>query len=84
VDLKYNKIYSDKTHLPFEYSVLPVCPPADKKHVLENLGEVLRGDRITKSPLKVLRCVFCLVLFLIPFFFFLFSFSVLDQHAHQH
>ena len=69
MDLKYNKIYSDKTHLPFEYSVLPVCPPADDKHVLENLGEVLRGDRITKSPLKVLGS-FLFLSFPFPFLFF--------------
>lgn len=36
--------------LPYPYYFLPFCRPAELKHVRENLGEVLRGDRITNTP----------------------------------
>lgn len=35
--------------LPFEYYSLPFCQPADAATVAENLGEVLRGDKIMNS-----------------------------------
>ena len=54
VELWYNKVYSEKTQLPFEYVTLPVCrPPEGERVVRENLGEILRGDRFIKSPYKV-------------------------------
>lgn len=52
VDLWYNKVYSDKTQLPFEYFALPVCPTGNAV-IRENLGEVLRGDRFVKSSYEV-------------------------------
>lgn len=45
-----NKLTSTKTQLPYSYYSLPYCQP---KHIVdsaENLGEVLRGDRIENSP----------------------------------
>jgi len=49
VELKVNKLTSTKTQLPFEYYSLPFCVPADAATVAENLGEVLRGDKIMNS-----------------------------------
>jgi len=55
VDLWYNKVYSEKTQLPFEYIRLPVCRPAeDERVVRENLGEILRGDRFIKAPHQIM------------------------------
>jgi len=49
VNLKVIRIDSVKTQLPFEYYALPFCQPADITNAAENLGEVLRGDRIENS-----------------------------------
>eukprot|EP00966_Prymnesium_polylepis_P306423 7080727-Prymnesium_polylepis.1 len=49
VDLKVNKLTSTKTQLPYEYYALPFCQPDTVENVAENLGEVLRGDRIMNS-----------------------------------
>jgi len=49
VDLKVNKLTSTKTQLPYEYYRLPYCKPEAIENVAENLGEVLRGDRIVNS-----------------------------------
>ncbi|KAG9285716.1 hypothetical protein G9A89_002283 [Geosiphon pyriformis] len=54
VDLYVNKIFSDKTQLPFAYSDLPfVCPARKGGNRWLNLGEVLRGDRIELGPEKL-------------------------------
>ncbi|GMH37258.1 hypothetical protein BSKO_05131 [Bryopsis sp. KO-2023] len=47
---KVNKLASTKTQLPFEYYSLPYCRPGTIKRSAENLGEVLKGDRILNSP----------------------------------
>lgn len=59
-----NKVYSDNTQLQYAYYDLPfVCPPTGTKHaggllsgqsISLNLGEVLRGDRITVSDIELL------------------------------
>jgi transmembrane 9 superfamily protein 2/4 len=49
VELKVNKLTSTKTQLPYEYYSLPFCQPDNVENVAENLGEVLRGDRIMNS-----------------------------------
>lgn len=36
--------------LPYPYYYLPFCRPEKIRNVRENLGEVLRGDRITNTP----------------------------------
>jgi transmembrane 9 superfamily protein 2/4 len=49
VKLKVNKIDSVRTQLPYAYYDLPFCKPNDIKDSAENLGEILRGDRIENS-----------------------------------
>jgi transmembrane 9 superfamily member 2/4 len=59
-----NKVYSDNTQLQYAYFDLPfVCSPTGNKRakvalasgrsVSLNLGEVLRGDRITTSDFEI-------------------------------
>jgi len=45
-----NKLTSIKTQLPYEYYSMPYCRPEKIMPSAENLGEVLRGDRIENSP----------------------------------
>ncbi|KAL4429596.1 hypothetical protein ABPG77_008645 [Micractinium sp. CCAP 211/92] len=49
ITLKVNKLMSVK-NLPYEYYSLPYCRPEKIVSSAENLGEVLRGDRIENSP----------------------------------
>lgn len=46
------KMTSSQTQLPYSYYSLPFCKPNASKLVYksENLGEVLRGDRIVSTP----------------------------------
>jgi transmembrane 9 superfamily member 2/4 len=64
IPLLVNKVYSDNTQLQYAYYDLPfVCPPTGNKQggspfgsghgVSLNLGEVLRGDRITTSDFEI-------------------------------
>ena len=48
--VKVNKLTSTKTQLPYSYYSLPYCRPETIVDSAENLGEVLRGDRIENSP----------------------------------
>ncbi|KAG6625627.1 hypothetical protein CIPAW_16G110900 [Carya illinoinensis] len=48
--VKVNKLTSTKTQLPYSYYSLPYCHPEKIVDSAENLGEVLRGDRIENSP----------------------------------
>jgi transmembrane 9 superfamily protein 2/4 len=59
-----NKVYSDNTQLQYAYYDLPfVCSPTGEHHagssllsgqsISLNLGEVLRGDRITQSDIEL-------------------------------
>ncbi|KAK8991741.1 hypothetical protein V6N11_062737 [Hibiscus sabdariffa] len=48
--VKVNKLTSIKTQLPYTYYSLPFCTPEKIVDSAENLGEVLRGDRIENSP----------------------------------
>ncbi|XP_073538899.1 transmembrane 9 superfamily member 4 [Phyllobates terribilis] len=54
VDIKAVKLTSSRTQLPYEYYSLPFCRPTTVTYKAENLGEVLRGDRIVNTPFKVL------------------------------
>lgn len=47
--VKVNQLSSIKTQLPYSYYSLPFCRPATIVDSAENLGEVLRGDRIENS-----------------------------------
>eukprot|EP00656_Telonema_subtile_P055610 TRINITY_DN8664_c0_g2_i2.p1 TRINITY_DN8664_c0_g2~~TRINITY_DN8664_c0_g2_i2.p1 ORF type:complete len:554 (-),score=158.21 TRINITY_DN8664_c0_g2_i2:98-1759(-) len=49
VNLKVNRIDSIKTQLPFDYYSLPFCKPDTITNAAENLGEVMRGERIENS-----------------------------------
>ena len=51
--MKVNKLTSTKTQLPYSYYSLPFCKPDTIVDSAENLGEVLRGDRIENSPYVV-------------------------------
>lgn len=56
VPLHVNKIFSKKSPLPYAYADLPfVCPSTHAKNEWLNLGEVLRGDRISTSDYEVWR-----------------------------
>ena len=57
--LKVNKLTSVHTQLPYEYYSLPYCRPDKIESSAENLGEVLRGDRIETSPYEVLFAFSC-------------------------
>ncbi|CAM9001755.1 unnamed protein product [Rhodiola kirilowii] len=48
--VKVNKLTSTKTQLPYSYYSIPYCRPEKIVDSTENLGEVLRGDRIENSP----------------------------------
>lgn len=51
VEVKAVKMTSVKTQLPYEFYSLPFCEPTGGKvFKTENLGEVLRGDRIVNTP----------------------------------
>ncbi|CAF1017616.1 unnamed protein product [Adineta ricciae] len=55
VDVKAVKMTSSKTQLPYDYYELPIhCKPSDGiQYKSENLGEVLRGDRIVNTNFRV-------------------------------
>lgn len=58
ITFKANKLSSVKTQLPYGYYTLPYCRPERIISSAENLGEVLRGDRIVNSLYQVReRCV---------------------------
>ncbi|KAM5556997.1 hypothetical protein ABKV19_024400 [Rosa sericea] len=48
--VKVNKLTSTKTQLPYSCYSLPYCKPDKILDSMENLGKVLRGDRIENSP----------------------------------
>jgi len=54
VDLKVNKLTSVHTQLPYKYYSLPFCEPSSIVDKVENLGEILRGDRIENSPYEII------------------------------
>ncbi|KAL2501298.1 Transmembrane 9 superfamily member 7 [Forsythia ovata] len=49
LEVKVNKLTSTKTQLPYDYYFLSYCKPPKIRNSAENLGEVLRGDRIENS-----------------------------------
>lgn len=53
LNVKVNKLTSTKTQLPYSFYSLPYCRPEHIIDSAENLGEVLRGDRIENSPYEV-------------------------------
>nr|CAD7408804.1 unnamed protein product [Timema poppensis] len=55
IDVKAVKMTSSRTQLPYEYYSLPFCLPKNGTFIYksENLGEVLRGDRIVNTPYEI-------------------------------
>jgi transmembrane 9 superfamily member 2/4 len=53
VFLKVNKLVSSKTQLPYKYYDLAFCSPPEVVDMVENLGEILSGDKIENSPYEV-------------------------------
>ncbi|MCP9260558.1 Transmembrane 9 superfamily member 4 [Dirofilaria immitis] len=54
IEVKGIKITSTKTVVPYEYYSLPFCRPQGALHYIsENLGEVMRGDRIVNTPFVI-------------------------------
>lgn len=57
IEVKAVKMTSIHTQLPYEYYSLPFCLPKNGSNSIhyksENLGEVLRGDRIVNTPYDV-------------------------------
>jgi len=60
--VKVNKLSSTKTQLPYDYYFLSYCKPQKIVNSAENLGEVLRGDRIENSVYNVRLHACCLLL----------------------
>lgn len=55
INVKAVKMTSTRTQLPYEYYSLQFCLPKNGTifYKSENLGEVLRGDRIVNTPYEV-------------------------------
>ncbi|KAK6019353.1 endomembrane protein 70 [Ostertagia ostertagi] len=54
IEVKAIKLSSTKTIVPYEYYYLPFCrPDGDLLYKSENLGEVMRGDRIVNTPYQL-------------------------------
>lgn len=54
IEVKAIKLTSTKTVVPYEYYTVPFCRPDGEIHYKsENLGEVMRGDRIVNTPYEV-------------------------------
>ncbi|XP_022254354.1 transmembrane 9 superfamily member 4-like isoform X3 [Limulus polyphemus] len=55
IEVKAVKMTSTHTQLPYEYYSLPFCRPKNNTIIYksENLGEVLRGDRIVNTAYEV-------------------------------
>lgn len=63
--VKVNKLSSTKTQLPYDHYYLDHCKPAKIVNSAENLGEVLRGDRIENSVYTVSLCYLFGVMYLL-------------------
>jgi len=50
MDIKVNKLASTRNNLPYDYYSIPYCRPDVIRQKPENIGEILRGDRIKTSP----------------------------------
>ncbi|EDW27311.1 GL21220 [Drosophila persimilis] len=55
IDVKAVKMTSSRTQLPYQYYSLRFCNPKNGTFIFksENLGEVLRGDRIVNTPYEL-------------------------------
>ena len=54
IDVRAVKMTSSQTQLPFEYYSLGLCKSQDTvTYYSENLGQILRGERIVSTPYNV-------------------------------
>jgi len=53
IELYVDKLDSSETQLPFEFYYLNYCKPDNLKPQSENLGQILMGERIERSPYEV-------------------------------
>ncbi len=55
IEVRAIKMTSTHTQLPYDYYSLPFCPPGGGKieYKSQNLGEILRGDRIVNTAYQV-------------------------------
>lgn len=53
VTLFVNKLDSDQSVIPYEYHSFDFCVGSENESPVENLGQVLFGERIRPSPYKV-------------------------------
>ncbi|VDN01186.1 unnamed protein product [Thelazia callipaeda] len=53
VSLFVNRLDSDQSVIPFEYHSFDFCIGSEKESPVENLGQVLFGERIRPSPYKI-------------------------------
>ena len=55
IEIRAIKMTSTHTQLPYEYYSIPFCPPksGEVEYKSQNLGEILRGDRITNTAYDV-------------------------------
>lgn len=53
VPLQVNKLTSVHTQMPYEYYTLPFCKPDTIIKDAENLGQIIKGDRIENSPYEI-------------------------------
>ncbi|CAK5017172.1 unnamed protein product [Meloidogyne enterolobii] len=58
VTLFVNKLDSDQSVLPYEYHSFDFCLGSEDESPVENLGQVLFGERIRPSPYKAKQCAF--------------------------
>eukprot|EP01104_Vermistella_antarctica_P012731 TRINITY_DN3740_c0_g1_i1.p1 TRINITY_DN3740_c0_g1~~TRINITY_DN3740_c0_g1_i1.p1 ORF type:complete len:450 (+),score=112.57 TRINITY_DN3740_c0_g1_i1:206-1555(+) len=54
VPLKVNKLTSSHTQLPYPYYSLPFCTPKKITDMVENLGEIIMGDKIESSLYEII------------------------------
>uniref|UniRef100_A0AC35U0D9 Transmembrane 9 superfamily member n=1 Tax=Rhabditophanes sp. KR3021 TaxID=114890 RepID=A0AC35U0D9_9BILA len=49
LELKGVKLQSTRTQIPYDYYAIPFCKPRNINYKSENLGELIRGDRIVNT-----------------------------------
>ena len=54
IPLYVNKLDSDQSVIPYEYHSFDFCTVSEEDSPVENLGQVLFGERIRPSPYNVL------------------------------
>lgn len=53
VILYVNRLNTEESIIPYEYEYFDFCPSSDRSSPVENLGQVVFGERIRPSPYKI-------------------------------